>query len=270
MHTVSFSPTWFLWHSSRCKHCSRGSQVPVCLSIMEVILLSYTKRNWKLTKYLIYELPSMVLIQLFYTSPNSRNTSKRHLFIKWWVGGEKTHCLLHCSVQFSSISRVQLFATPWIAACQASLSINNSRSLPKLVSIESVMPPNHLILCHPLLLQPSISSSIRVFSNELALHMRWPKYWSFSFNISPSNEHPGLISFRRDWLDLHCYLFVIRLLLPTPGCGKLVPYVTNLGANQDSSLRDQEVEFHLVLACDKPKVDHSLDWVRHRDPLSYC
>ena len=155
----------------------------------------------------------MVLIQLFYTSPNSCNTSKRHLFIKWWVGGEKTHCLLHCSVQFSSISRVQLFATPWIAACQASLSINNSRSLPKLVSIESVMPPNHLILCHPLLLQPSISPSIRVFSNELALHMRWPKYWSFSFSISPSNEHPGLISFRMDWLDLLAVQGTLKSLL---------------------------------------------------------
>ena len=90
--------------------------------------------------------------------------------------------------------------TPWTAARQASLSITNSRSLPKLMSIESVMPSNHLILCHPLLLLPSIFPSIRVFSNELALHNRWPKYWSFS--ISPSNEYSGLISFRMDWLDL--------------------------------------------------------------------
>ena len=106
-------------------------------------------------------------------------------------------------LQFSSVqslSLVWLFATPWIAARQASLSITNSRSLLKLMSIESVMPSSHLILCRPLLLLPPILPSIRVFSNESALHMRWPKYWSFSFSISPSNEHPGLISFRMDWL----------------------------------------------------------------------
>ena len=91
---------------------------------------------------------------------------------------------------------------PWTATRQASLSITNSRSLLRLVSLESVMPSNHLILCRPLLLLPSIFPSIRVFSNELALWIRWPKYWSFSFSISPSNEHPGLISFRMDWLDL--------------------------------------------------------------------
>src|SRR5574340_712478 len=101
-----------------------------------------------------------------------------------------------------SLSHVQLFATPWTAARQASLSITNSWSLPKLMSIESVMPSNHLILCRPLLLLPSIFPSIRVFSNASALSMRWPKYWSFSFSISPSNEHSGLISFRMDWLDL--------------------------------------------------------------------
>ena len=92
--------------------------------------------------------------------------------------------------------------TPWTAAHQAFLSITNSQSLLKLLSIESVMPSNHLILCHPLLLPPSIFPSIGVFSNESALHIRWPKYWSFSFSISPSNEYPGLISFRMDWLDL--------------------------------------------------------------------
>ena len=97
-----------------------------------------------------------------------------------------------------SLSRVWLFATPWTAACQASLSITNSRSLPKLMSIELVMPSNHLILCHPFLLPPSIFPSIRVFSNESARRIRWPKYWGFSFNISPSNEHSGLISFRMD------------------------------------------------------------------------
>ena len=100
------------------------------------------------------------------------------------------------------LSRVQLFVTPWIAAHQASLSITNSRSLLKLMSIESVMPSNHLILCHPLLLLPSIFPSIRVFSSELALRIRWPKYWSFSFSLSPSNEYSGLISFRLDWFDL--------------------------------------------------------------------
>ena len=101
-----------------------------------------------------------------------------------------------------SLSRVRLFATPWTAACQASLSITNSWSLRKLMSIESVMPSNHLILCHPLLLSLSIFPSIRVFSNESALRIRWPKYCSFSFNISPFNEYSGLISFRMDWLDL--------------------------------------------------------------------
>ena len=103
-------------------------------------------------------------------------------------------------VQFSSVTHhVQLFVTPWTAAHLASLSITNSWSLPKLTSIELVMPSNHLILCRPLLLPPSIFPSIRVFSNESALPIRWPKYWSFSFNISPSNEYSGLISFRMDW-----------------------------------------------------------------------
>ena len=105
-----------------------------------------------------------------------------------------------CSVQFSH-SLVSDSATTWITARQASLSITNSWSSLKLTSIESVMPPSHLILCHPLLLLPSIPSSIRVFSNQSTLCMRWPKYWSFSFNISPSNEHSGVISFRMDWLD---------------------------------------------------------------------
>ena len=101
-----------------------------------------------------------------------------------------------------SLSRVRLFATPWTAALQASLSITNSRSLLQIMSIESVMPSNHLVFCRPLLLPPSIFPSIRVFSNESVLRIRWPKYCSFNFNISPSDEHPGLISFRMDWLDL--------------------------------------------------------------------
>ena len=104
--------------------------------------------------------------------------------------------------QFSSASYIWLFATPCTAVCQASLKFTISQSLTKLISIELVMPSNHLILCHPLLFLPSIFPSIRVFSNESALRIRWPKYWSFSFSISPSNEYLGLISFRIDWLDL--------------------------------------------------------------------
>ena len=112
-----------------------------------------------------------------------------------------------------SLSCVQLFVTPWTAAWQASPSITNSWNLLKLMSIELVMPSNHLILCHPLLLLPSIFPSIRVFSNESALRIRWPKYWSFSFNIRPSNEHPGLISFRIDWLDLLAVQGTLKSLL---------------------------------------------------------
>ena len=119
-------------------------------------------------------------------------------------------------LQFSSVqslSRVWLFASPWIAACQASLSITNSRSLPKPMPIKSVMPSSHLILCYPLLLLPPTPPSIRVFTNESTLHMRWPEYWSFSFSISPSNEHPGLISFRMDWLDLLAVQGTLKSLL---------------------------------------------------------
>ena len=119
--------------------------------------------------------------------------------------------LLGCSVQ--SLNCVQLFATPWTAACQASLSITNSQSLLKLMPIESVMPCNHLILCRPLLLLPLIFPSIRVFSNESVLCIRWPKYWCFSFNISPSNEYSGLISFRMDGLDLLAVQGTLRSLL---------------------------------------------------------
>ena len=120
------------------------------------------------------------------------------------------------TVQLSSVqllSCVQLFATPWTASRQASLSITNSRSLLKLMSIELVMPSNHLILSCPLLCLPSIFPSIRIFSNESALLIRWPKYWSFSFNISPSNEHPRLISFRMDWLDLLAVQGTLKSLL---------------------------------------------------------
>ena len=115
------------------------------------------------------------------------------------------------SVQFSSVTYDS--ATPWTATHQASLSITNSRSLLKLMSIELVMPSNHFILCHHLLLPPSIIPSIRVFSNDSVLHSKWPKYWSFSFNISPSNEHSGLISFRMDWLDLLAVQGTLKSLL---------------------------------------------------------
>ena len=122
---------------------------------------------------------------------------------------------LWISVQFSH-SVVSNSATPWTAACKASLSITNSQSLLKLMSIESVMPSNHLILCRPLLLLPSIFPSIRVFSSESVLLIRWPKYWSFSFNISPSHEYPGLISFRTDWFDLLAVQGTLKSLLQTP------------------------------------------------------
>ena len=112
-----------------------------------------------------------------------------------------------------SLSRVRLFVTPWITARQASLSITNSRSSLKLTSIESVMPSSHLILCCPLFLLPPIPPSISIFSIESTLHMRWPKYWSFSFSISPSKEHPGLISFRMDWLDLLVVQGTLKSLL---------------------------------------------------------
>ena len=120
------------------------------------------------------------------------------------------------TVQFNSVqslSHVRLFATPWIAARQASLSITNSRSSLRLASIESVMPSSHLILGRSLLLLPPIPPSIRVFSSELTLRMRWPKYWSFSFSITPSKEHPGLISFRMDWLDLLAVQGILKSLL---------------------------------------------------------
>ena len=131
------------------------------------------------------------------------------IFSLVYCGKGKTH-------QFSSVqslSRIQLFLTPWTTAHQASLSITNSQSPPKPMSVESVMPSNHFILCCPLLLLPSVLPSIRIFSNESALHIRWPKYWSFSFKISPTNEYPGLISFRMDWLDLLAVQGTLKSLL---------------------------------------------------------
>ena len=132
-------------------------------------------------------------------------------FFDWWKIALQFCVGFYSSAQL--LSHVQLFATPQTAARQASLSIIKSWSPPKPMSIESVMPSNHLILCHPLLLLPSIFPSIRVFSNESALPVRWPKYWSFSFSIIPSNEHPGLISSRMDWLDLLAVQGTLKSLL---------------------------------------------------------
>ena len=123
-----------------------------------------------------------------------------------------SHLLFISFSSVQSLSRVRLFVTQWIVGCQDSLSITNSRSSLKLISIESVMPSSHLILCRPLLLPP-IPPSITVFSNESTLRTRWPKYWSFSFSISPSNEHPGLISFKMDWLDLLAVQGTLKSLL---------------------------------------------------------
>ena len=127
--------------------------------------------------------------------------------------GENVYSNKDAFSSVQSLIRVQLFATPWTTARQASLPITNSRSLLKLMSIESVMPSNLLILCRPLLFLPSIFPSIRVFFYESALRIRWPKYWSFSFNITPSNEHPGLISFRMDWLELLAVQGTLKSLL---------------------------------------------------------
>ena len=134
--------------------------------------------------------------------------------VKWLVQIRKATKWQYWQISsVQSLSRVWLFATPWIAAHQASLSITNSRSLLKFMSIESVMPSSHLILCCPFLLLPPIPPSIRVFSNESTLRMSWPKYWSFSFSISHSNEYPGLISFRMDWLDLLAVQGTLKSLL---------------------------------------------------------
>ena len=139
------------------------------------------------------------------------------------------------SVQCNSVAQLCLFETPWTAARQASLSITNSRRSPKPISIVSVMPSNHLILCRPLLLLPSIFPSIKVFSNGSALRIRWPKYWSFSFNISPSNEHPGLMSLRMDWLDLLAVQGTLKSLLQHHSskasilrCSALSPTLTSI------------------------------------------
>ena len=139
-----------------------------------------------------------------------------HLVFLNFISFQQWKHLFKSSLQSDQLlSRVQLFATPWTATCQVSLSITDSWSLLKLMSIESVMPFYHLILCHPFL-PPSIFPSIRVFSNESVLHIRWPKYWSFSLSINPSNEYLGLISFRMDWLNLLPVQGTLKSLSPTP------------------------------------------------------
>ena len=147
------------------------------------------------------------------------------------------YCSFLSSVQ--SLSRVRLFATPWTTACQASLPITNSQSLLKLMSIESVISSSHLILCHPLLFLPSVFPSIKVFSKESVLCIRWPKYWSFSFNISPSNDYSGLISFRIDWLDL----FVVQ--------GSLKSLLQHHSSNALLVVREMQIKtmrrYHLTL-----------------------
>ena len=148
---------------------------------------------------------------IFYWSPIFSLWYKSVLSSPLFCSSLKGDGMLHSSVQ--SLSPVWLLVTPWTTARQASLSITNSQSSPKPMSIESVIPSNHLILYRALLLLPSIFPSIRVFSNELALRIRWQKYWSFSFSISPSNEHPGLISFRMDWLDLLAVQGTLKNLL---------------------------------------------------------
>ena len=171
-------------------------------------MLFKTFHGWQFATTLLEARNSVLLLQIFY-SRHKGKTMTRERLTESQPSASSTQSLHWALLEslinsFSSVqfSHVQLFATTWIAARQASLSITNSRSLLKLMPIESVMPSNHLILCHLLLLPPSIFPSIRVFSKESLLCIRWPNYWSFSFSISPSNEYSGLISFRMDWLDL--------------------------------------------------------------------
>ena len=154
---------------------------------------------------------SHITYKIMFSTKQMTQESCHYLWLNEKNAGFKRCVMWFSSVQ--SLSRVWQFVTPWIAVRQATLSITNSRSLPKPMPIESVMPSSHLILCRPLLLLPPILPSIRIFSNESTLCMKWPKYWSFSFSISPSSEHPGLISFRMDWLDLLAVQGTLKSLL---------------------------------------------------------
>ena len=188
-------------------HCSGYVVASHKLTVLESLMLTYWSCNYRLcifgaqdhwkpnnhNEQLILHFTASFLVHTPFGWPHCNNYNTSIFLLEY------KYC------QFSSVqslSSVQFFATPWIAAHQASLAITNSWSWLKLMSIESVIPFSHLILCRPLLLLPPIPPSIRVFSSESTFRMRWPSYWSFSFSISPSNEHPGLISFRMDWLDL--------------------------------------------------------------------
>ena len=178
----------------------------------QLMVLQRVRRDWATNTSTLLQERGLHIIEALAKAvifPTAHNWMNESLSQKWDRITSKW-------IQFSSVqslSHVWLFVTPWTAVHQASLSITNSRSSPKPMSTESVMPSNHLILCNPLLLLPSIFPSIRNFFNESALHIRWPKYWSFSFNISPSNEHPGLVSFRMDWLDLLAVQGTLKSLL---------------------------------------------------------
>ena len=193
---------WFIWQG-----CSLGAGVsflPTVLKLLSRVWLFATP--WTVAHQALLSmgiLQARILEWVAMHSSRGSSQPRDGTHVSWIAGGffnswakRGAPFLPTSSVQ--SLSRVWLFSTPWIAARQASLSITNSRSLLKLVPIKSVMPSSHLILCHPLLLPPPIPPSIRVFPNESTLHIRWPKYWSFNFSISSSNEHPGLISFRMD------------------------------------------------------------------------
>ena len=211
-------------HQLRLNTCCPGGNAWVCVCIyvyvhvVDFCIHSWPGFSWKtrapLTQKLKYTFSnikehwSMISVT---TLCQCHSSSWVILNDNFWTLGEQGHNFFVCSVQ--SLSCVWLFVTPWTAAHQASRSISNSQSLLKLMCIESVMPSNHLILCHPFLLPPSIFSSIKVFSNELVLHIRWPKNWSFSFSISSSNEYSGLISFRIDWWDLLSVQGTLKSLL---------------------------------------------------------
>ena len=169
------------------------------------------------------------------------NVMKKRKCAPWKTIYLKTNLLKQNYSSVQSLSHVWLFATPWTAARQASLSITNSQSLPKLTSFELVMPSSHLILCHSLLL-PSIFPSIRVFSNESALCIRWPKYWSFSFSFSPSNEHPGLVSFRMDWLDLLAVQGTARRVFSNTTVQKHQFFSTQLSSQSNSHIHTWPLE----------------------------
>ena len=168
-------------------------------------------RTWLSTHTYLRQSHSLYLSRLVICIWCRHIASHRKFFYLYYMVSLWVCLGLFSSVQ--SLSQVRLFTTPWTTAWQASLSITNSWSSPRLMSIELVMPSSYLIVCRPLLLLPSIFPNIRVFSNESALHIRWPKYWSFSFHISPSNEHPGLISFRMDLLDLFAVQETLKSLL---------------------------------------------------------